>query len=233
MTEEMRAPKRFFGSGSTGDVGGQPYRLALYQLRVSMFGNAILLVMVLLLATALVVLAHRENLRPFFITADLAQNRVFRVEPVYGNVRSFDLVSMTIARRYVVLRETLDGATEETRWAEASWLSNADVQNRFAELMKGKDSPLPVFKQRKRLRSVEVVSSAQVAEDSATRRTFLVEFRLIDREPNQPVETKIYQVTITTEAHDADIKFNDALLNPYGVQVIAYSPPQEKRGAVK
>lgn len=206
---------------------GQPYRLAVWLARWSMLANAVQTVLILILGSSLVVLAHRDNLRPFFITSDVAANRVFRVEPVYGNVNSFDLVTQAIARRYVILRETIDFASEEARWSEASWLASEDVSARFKELMAGKESPLSGFRARRRTRSVEIVSSPMVSNEGGTRRTHLVEFKTTDVEPGIR-EEKVWQATVVTEARDADIKLNDALLNPYGVTVIHYSIAPKK-----
>lgn len=206
---------------------GQPYRLSIWLARWSLMANAVQTVLILILSASLVVLAHRDNIRPFFVTADIAANRVFRVEPVYGNVQSFDLVTQAIARRYVILRETLDFATEESRWLEASWLAAANVSEQFKELMVGKSSPLQAFKSRHRTRAVVIISSPLVSNDGGTRRTHLVEFKTIDTEPGQR-EEKTWQATVVTEARDADIKLNDALLNPYGVTVISYTIAPKK-----
>lgn len=206
---------------------GQPYRLAVWTARMALLGNAIQFVMILILSAGLVVLSSRQTVKPFFITADVAANRVFRVEPVYGNVNAFDLATQAIARRYVILRETLDFASEEIRWREASWLASNEVSARFAEYMNGKESPIQAYKSRKRTRSIEIMASPLVGAEGPTRRTHLVEFKTLDIEP-QGREEKIFQATIVTEARDQDIKLSDALLNPYGINVIAYTVVPKK-----
>jgi type IV secretory pathway component VirB8 len=207
---------------------GQPYRLLLWLTRWSLVANAVQAVMLLCLGAALTVVAHRDNLRPFFITADVASNRVFRVEPAYGNVKTFDLSAMALSRRYVVLRETLDFATEESRWTEASWLAGEKVSEEFKSFMSGKNSPLQSFKQRGRKRSIEILSSPKISDDGPSKRTHLVEFKTIDTEPNGFREEKIFQAVVVTEGRDSDVKFNDALLNPYGITVLSYTVNQKK-----
>lgn len=209
---------------------GQPYRLGLWLLRWSLVANAVQTVALVMLSACLAVVVHRENLRPFFVTADVAANRVFRVEPAYGNVKAFDVTTMAIARRYVVLRETIDFATEESRWSEASWLASEDVSAEFKSIMGGKGSPLAAFKARERKRSIEVIASPQVSNDGGSKRTHLVEFRTTDTETRTGLrEEKVWQAVVVTEAREADVKMNDALLNPYGVTVIAYTV-NPKRG---
>lgn len=209
--------------GRRGEELGQPYRLAVHLLRTSVLINAVLGVAVIVLSASLVVVAHRENLRPFFVTADVASNRAFRVEPIAGNIPAFDLTAQAVVREYIVLRETINFIDDRSRWNKAAWYSKDNVHKDFVELMDGRDSPYNSFKQRDVTRSVEILSSPIVANNGGNSRTLLVEFRMNDHHKGKIIQRKVYQATIIVDTLNELIKYEDALMNPYGIGVISYT----------
>jgi len=200
---------------------GQPYRLLWWVVLGSLTGNVLQGFLLAVAVAAVAQLAGRVDVKPFFVTADLAQNRVFHVEPMYGDVKTYDLVTQTLARQYVVLRETIDHKTESERWRRASWLASEKVSEAFAAIMKAKDSPLEKFRLAERTRAIRIISSPMILS-SGDQRTFTIEFEQTDKRRDVVVEQRQFVATVVMDKSAADVRYEDALLNPYGSVVVHY-----------
>lgn len=200
---------------------GQSYRLLVWVLLASIainvgqaFGNATLV-------AAVAEMASRVEVKPFFITADLATNRVFRVTNAETDMPTYDRVALTLARRYVMLREPLDLQTEATRWVEASWLASEKVSEDFKSLVDKDGSYYKTMRQRGRTREIRIVSSPEAGR-AGRQRTYLIEFEQIDKEKGQEINKRTWIATVVMDAQKGNVRFEDALLNPYGNVVTFY-----------
>ncbi|SMF39232.1 VirB8 protein [Azospirillum oryzae] len=200
---------------------GQPYRLLVWVLLASIainvgqaFGNATLV-------AAVAEMANRVEVKPFFITADLATNRVFRVTNAETDMPTYDRVALTLARRYVMLRESLDLQTEASRWVEASWLASEKVSEDFKSLVDKEGSYYKTMRQRGRTREIRIVASPEAGR-VGRQRTYLIEFEQIDKEKGQEINKRSWIATVVMDTQKGSVRFEDALLNPYGNVVTFY-----------
>src|SRR3546814_4623563 len=78
-----------------------------------------------------------------FVTTAERKAQIVRVEPFTVGMHGFDLLSETMTRRYIELREPIDLQTEVRRWQEVANLSSPEVFNAFKALMRreNKESP--------------------------------------------------------------------------------------------
>ena len=205
---------------------GQSYRAAWWTAHllavvavVSMLGNVGL-------AALIFRLLPLKEVVPMLLTVNDEKNQVVRVEPWDTSTKGHQLMTETLARRYVEMRERIDLHTEPDRWQEVAWMSGEEVWRDFKKLMK-KENPESPFEKRKRdrvTREVEWRATSTIKYDPTRVSVIQVEWESQDfAAGSEPRGRGLWISTLSVTFDEKAVKFEDRYMNPVGFQVVGYS----------
>lgn len=156
-----------------------------------------------------------KEIRIVLVRADPATDKIYRVQPISENVDGFELEFEAKARKFVWAMLTIDAVTQDSRFAEASRVSDPKFFNRFLDehkalIEEALDDGLN--------RSITVETANKVSEKNGFYQ-YAVDFNRIDRVKDaEPVERKLRAYLIMT-ARPQDVAPKDKYTNPLGVIV--------------
>ena len=205
---------------------GQTYRAAWWMAHLFAVGFVVSMLGNVGLAAVIFGLLPLKEVVPMVLTAGDRTNQVVRVEPWDMRTKGHQLLTETLAKRYVELREGIDLQTEPDRWQEVSWMSADPVWNEFRNLMK-RENPDSPFEKRKRERvtrgvSVKVINTVRYQPESMS--VFQVEWEAQDfAAGSDPRGRTSWVSTLSVVFEPKAVKFEDRYMNPVGFQVAGYS----------
>ncbi len=199
---------------------GQSYRKMEWVARASTLGMVIAILLNIALVLLVIQLFPLKETRPYLLVLKDKGDQVVQVEPVAFNTRGLDLLQEGLCRRYVSLRETLDGITEETRWKEIVFLSSEEIWHDFDAQMNPQNNASPLKKHRedKVTRAVVIKVSSMISKG-----VFQVEWESISAHQGQEIERHRWVSTLQVELRPNTYQIDDQFINPIGFTVVNYT----------
>jgi type IV secretory pathway component VirB8 len=216
---------------------GQPYRLAIWLAGLS---SALSIVLAALLVVSLAMNFYLwRTKRTEVVVAGISDTvgGIYHLKPLYQDATTFQMTAQSIARKVVYQRETIDLATETTRWGELNaWMTDELTQS-FGELMRGSDG-MGVYRQwlqRQKHRAVTIVTSPVVetngVQGDGGRLVVLVEWDATDSERGTAPVTRRWTSTVTIESYRSAVRTDEAIINPYGMKITGYAVAEKSLSA--
>jgi len=224
-------PKKASATGPKGTVEphstGQAYRIAIWTTRILAVVCVAEGIAILGLGVLTASLFPLKEVVPMFVTTGDSKDRVVKVEPFAVGMHGFDLLSETMARRYIELRETIDLQSEVGRWQEVAMLSGPDVFNEFKALMSrdNKNSPFEKMKAERLTRAVKVraVNLVYPPAPAAPFAVYQVEWEAVDARLSQEIERRVWVSSLSVAFQQREVRYEDRYMNPVGFTVTGYS----------
>ena len=161
-----------------------------------------------------------KRVEPLLLTISPKSDQVVRIEPFENTTPGFDLMTETVAREYVKLRENIDFQTETMRWERVYWLSSNPVFEIFKNLMNKEGAGAFEKRQLSNVtRSITVLSASTLSNDP---RIVQVEWQSSDSQNGSELERKIWVSTLTIRYDASQVRFEDRYMNPLGFVVTGY-----------
>jgi type IV secretory pathway component VirB8 len=206
---------------------GHAYRVALWTSRVLAVVAAAEALAILGLAVLITGLFPLKEVVPMFVTTGDSKDRVVKVQPFTVGMHGFDLLSETMGRRYVELRETIDLQSEVRRWQEVAQLSSPDVFNEFRAFM-GRDNKNSPFERMKaeritrtvNVRAINLIYPPTPAEPSAV---YQIEWESVDHRLSQEIERRVWVSSLSVQFESREVRYEDRYMNPVGYTVVGYT----------
>lgn len=226
MFSRLRGEAQPAGKAEPHDTG-HAYRVQMWTTRILAVVATVEGLAIAALTLTVTQLFSLKEVVPMFVTTAESKAQIVRVEPFTVGMHGFDLLSETMTRRYVELREPIDLQTEVRRWQEVANLSSPEVFNLFKAVMgrENKDSPFERMKAERLTRAVNIKAVSLVypptqAEPSAIYR---VEFETVDARLSQEIERRVWVASIAVEFQPREVRYEDRYMNPIGYTVVGYS----------
>ena len=199
---------------------GQSYRSMAWVARASTLGLVASIFLNITLVFLVICLFPLKQVQPYLLALKDKGDQVVQIEPISLNTKGMDLLVEGLCRRYVSLRETLDGVGEQARWKDVAFWSSDELWQEFEQLMKPDNpkSPLKKHIDDKVVRSVSIKVSSQVAE-----KVWQVEWEAIHLHNGVEIERNRWVSTLFVEMRENTLKSEDKFLNPIGFTVIGYA----------
>ena len=194
------------------------HRRAVWLLRASVVVNVSLAAALVVAMQAFAALLPLKETRFALLRADPSDDRIYRVEPLSVDVDGFDLMLEKLARRYVRLILTIDGASQDARFREVLAYSDKDFFNRY---LKAHESGVEKALHDGLTRSITVLGAHRVEAVGGTY-LYAVEFAQTDRigEEHRRRELLAF-VRLAARPHAVGETFK--FENPLGLRVLALS----------
>lgn len=195
------------------------HRRMAWLLRLSVGTNVVLAACVVVTIQALVSILPLKETEIALLRADPSDDRIYRVEPISVEVDGFELMLEKLSRRYVRQILTIDGTTQNTRFAEVRDYSDADFFNSYVKTNKGVieeaiDDGLN--------RSITVKGAYQVdAYDGVY--LYVVEFIQTDRIGKEKPKRRHLRAFLELTPRPFEVTAAEKFENPLGIRVIAMS----------
>lgn len=204
---------------STYDTG-QSYRSMAWVARASTLGLVASLLLNISLVFLVVFLFPLKETRPYLLVLKDKGEQVVQIEPIGLNIKGLDLLIEGLCRRYVSLRESIDGITEEERWKQVAFLSSEEIWHDFDGKMnlQNNTSPLKKHREDKVTRAVTIKVSSHVSHD-----VWQVEWESISSHHGQEIERHRWVSTLQVELRPNVYQLEDQFINPIGFTVINYT----------
>ncbi len=226
MFNRFRGEAQPAGKAEPHDTG-HAYRVQMWTTRILAVVATVEGLAIAALTLTVAQLFPLKEVVPMFVTTSESKAQIVRVEPFTVGMHGFDLLSETMTRRYVELREAIDLQSEIRRWQEVALLSTPETFNAFRALMgrENKESPFERMKAERLTRSVNVKAVSLVypptpKEPSAVYR---VEFETVDARLSQEIERRVWVASIAVEFQAREVRYEDRYMNPVGYTVVGYS----------
>ncbi len=199
---------------------GQSYRSMAWVARASTLGMVVSIFLNVALVFLVICLFPLKETQPYLLALKDKGEQVVQIEPISRRTKGLVLLQEGLCRRYVSLRETIDGITEEQRWKEVSFLSSDEIWHDFDSRMNPGHSHSPLKKHRedKVTRAVEIKVSSQVSEG-----VFQVEWESISLHHGQEIERNRWVSTLQAELRENALGIEDQFINPIGFTVVNYT----------
>ncbi len=164
-----------------------------------------------------------KQIQPMLLTVHEKSDQVVHVQPIDINQSGINLLMETLARQYVVWRETIDHQSEEDRWQKLIWFTSDKLYQSFYDLMKPEnpDSPLEKFKKDRVTRSVTLLSVTHLAPSAPN--VWQVEWVSIDTRDGEEIGRNVWVSTLTATCEEKSMGFDDRYINPIGFTVSHYT----------
>lgn len=164
-----------------------------------------------------------KEVKPMLVTFSEQQNQVVRIEPLAKDLQGTDVLLEKLACRYVELRETFDGVTENARLQELMHMSAPELWEAYGALIaeENPQSPFKAFQQSHVTRSVKIKSCFCLAP--AAPDTYRIEWESLDTQEGQEGERKEWVTTLAITLDPREVRFEDKYINPIGFTVIHYA----------
>jgi type IV secretion system protein VirB8 len=205
---------KFINVNDNSRVETKITQIVLFAFFMSLLFNFMLVVVILIM------LPLKEKV-PYFVHFMPKDEQIVYVEQYKQNKQSLRAVKEFLARDYVKKRETIDLASENTRWNLVLFLSNNEMKNIFINLYeKSNESPYKWAVDNNIIRTINIISSSVLSDD-----IYQVEYEAIDtfKATGKIMATTIAIATVKFENNTEQLKGQDYLNNPFGYLVADYS----------
>jgi type IV secretion system protein VirB8 len=200
---------------------GQSYRAMAFIARVSTLGMIVLGMLCIALVCLLIQLFPLKENRPYLLVLKDKGEQVAQIEPIAQGTKGLNLLIEGLCRRYVSLRESIDGLSEEERWKEICFLSSEDVWQDFDNTMnikKNQNSPLKKHREDKVTRGISIKVSSKIAEG-----VWQVEWESFSSRKQEELERHSWVSTLQVELRPGTVTIEDQFINPIGFTVVGYT----------
>ncbi len=206
---------------------GHSYRAFAWISRILGFGFLISILVNIVFAVLFLNLFPLKRVEPLLLTLSPKSDQVVRIEPFEAETQGFNVMTESLARDYVKMRETVDFQTETERWERVYFLSSPFVFETFKNMMnKQGDGVYETRRQNNVTRSVSLSSVSTLSENP---RILQVEWQSIDAQEGITIKRTRWISTITIQYEPTKVKFEDRYMNPLGFVVASYGV-SEKEG---
>ncbi|MBS0184783.1 MAG: type IV secretion system protein [Proteobacteria bacterium] len=207
---------------------GHVYRMLIWVARFLGFGFLMSLFINIVCAVLMINLFPLKTIVPFFITLMPKSEQIVKIEPIEDQEEGFDVMTESLARNYVRLRETLDFQTEADRWKQVFWFSSFEIFENFKALM-NKDQG-GIYESRKEKKLYRDVILLSVSTLSKNPRIVQVEWQGKDYQEGGEIYKKNWVSTLSITYISQNVKFEDRYMNPLGFIVTAYGVSEKSGG---
>lgn len=200
---------------------GQSYRAMAFIARVSTLGMIVLGMLCIALVCLVIQLFPLKENRPYLLVLKDKGEQVAQIEPIAMDTKGLNLLIEGLCRRYVSLRESIDGLSEEERWKEICFLSSEDVWQDFDNTMnikKNQNSPLKKHREDKVTRGISIKVSSKIAEG-----VWQVEWESFSSRKQEELERHSWVSTLQVELRPSTVSIEDQFINPIGFTVVGYT----------
>ena len=200
---------------------GQSYRAMAFIARVSTLGMIVLGMLCIALVCLVIQLFPLKENRPYLLVLKDKGEQVAQIEPIAMDTKGLNLLIEGLCRRYVSLRESIDGLSEEERWKEICFLSSEDVWQDFDNTMnikKNQNSPLKKHREDKVTRGISIKVSSKIAEG-----VWQVEWESFSSRKQEELERHSWFSTLQVELRPGTVTIEDQFINPIGFTVVGYT----------
>ena len=200
---------------------GQSYRAMAFIARVSTLGMIVLGMLCIALVCLVIQLFPLKENRPYLLVLKDKGEQVAQIEPIAMDTKGLNLLMEGLCRRYVSLRESIDGLSEEERWKEICFLSSEDVWQDFDNTMnikKNQNSPLKKHREDKVTRGISIKVSSKIAEG-----VWQVEWESFSSRKQEELERHSWVSTLQVELRPGTVTIEDQFINPIGFTVVGYT----------
>jgi len=200
---------------------GQSYRVMAWVARVSTLGMIVLGMLCIALVCLVIQLFPLKENRPYLLVLKDKGEQVAQIEPIALVTKGLNLLMEGLCRRYVALRESIDGLSEEERWKEVNFLSSEEIWQDFDNTMnlkKNQNSPLKKHREDKVTRGIAIKVSSKIAEG-----VWQVEWESLTHHQGQELEKHSWVSTLQVELRPNTVKIEDQFINPIGFTVVGYT----------
>ncbi|HQS84736.1 MAG: hypothetical protein B7Y25_07390 [Alphaproteobacteria bacterium 16-39-46] len=208
------------------------YRAFAWVSRILGFGFVSSILVNIIFALLCLNLFPLKRVEPLLLTVSPKSDQVVRIEPFDAETNGFDVMTESLARDYVKMRELIDFQTETERWERVYWLSTPSVFETFKNIMQtsgNQSSGQGVYEKRKLdnvTRSLSITSVSTLSKDP---RILQVEWQSVDAEGGLEIKRTRWISTLTIQYVASTVKFEDRYMNPLGFVVVSYGV-SEKQG---
>lgn len=209
---------------------GHEYRLLIWVSRILSCGFIAGIFMNIISGVVILNLFPLKQVCPFFITLTPKSDQIVKVEPLEIETEGFDIMSESLAKTYVKLRETFDFQTEQYRWDQVYWFSSSEIFENFKTLIN--DNDRDIYGERKARKLQRDVIILSVSTLSKNPRILQVEWQSRDHIEGKELAKKNWISTLNISYEAQRIKFEDRYMNPLGFTVSAYGVSEKEDGAL-
>ena len=200
---------------------GHSYRLLIWVSRLFGFGLLVSLLINIINGFLLWNLFPLKQSIPFFVTLSPKSEQIILIEPINMKTNGFDIMTESLARHYVKLRESFDFQTESQRWREVYWLSTPEIFEHFKHLMNNTQNGVyEARKSKKYYRNVTILSVSTLSKDPCI---IQVEWSSQDYCQGDSSLRNHWISTLSIGYSPQNVKFEDRFMNPLGFTVMAYN----------
>ena len=204
---------------------GHSYRAFAWVSRILGFGFLSSILLNIIFAVLFLNLFPLKRVEPLLLTISPKSDQVVRIEPFEAETQGFDVMTESLARDYVKMRETIDFQTETERWERVYWLSSPSVFETFKNMMNKQGSG--IYEKRQRDNVTRSLSMSSLSTLSKNPRILQVEWQSTDYQDGIEINRTRWISTLTIQYEPAGVRFEDRHMNPVGFVVVSYGVSQK------
>ena len=204
---------------------GHSYRSFAWVSRILGFGFLSSILVNIIFAVLFLNLFPLKRVEPLLLTISPKSDQVVRIEPFEAETQGFDVMTESLARDYVKMRETIDFQTETERWERVYWLSSSSVFETFKNMMNKQGSG--IYEKRQRDNVTRSLSMSSLSTLSKNPRILQVEWQSTDYQDGIEINRTRWISTLTIQYEPAEVRFEDRHMNPVGFVVVSYGVSQK------
>lgn len=196
------------------------HRRLAWLLRLSVVVNVGLLASVVVQANAIGALVPLKTTEVALVRGFEPDDRLYQIEPISKDVKGFDLLLESMARRYVRLVLEIDPVTEAERRAEAARMSDGSFWRGFRR---------DRIDTKERSDALSDGMIRHIVVDDATRLVsfdddykLAVDFTQIDERRGQEVGRKALRAYLSMTTRPQSVTAEDRFSNPLGITVLQF-----------
>lgn len=207
----------------------------LEYVKILSFTNVVTLIAIFSLVAVIYSLLPLKEIHPYLVQVKDRSEQVVKIEPIDKNVNGFTVLTEALVRQYVIMRETIDLSSENTRWNQLAFFHSEDLDMFFREFMslENKDSPLVLFSERRLARKIEILSSINFHPSASN--VWQIEWIATDycAKRGDDINKQIFVSTVTVDFVTNNVILSDRLVNPTGFRVVNYVVTRKKQQVIK
>ncbi|MBN2752329.1 MAG: hypothetical protein JXQ84_06440 [Rhodospirillaceae bacterium] len=203
------------------------HRRLAWMFRLSVMMNVSLGVVVIVLASAISTLVPLKTTQIALLRIEPSTDRVVqvdpatrvRIEPITKNVKGFDLLMESFARRYVTLVKPMDTVSQASRMTEARGFSDKDFWETFA---KERLTEYEAAVKTGLTRSV-TIETAERLPTRGPKRLYAVDFTQTDHRSGKEKTSLALRAYLTVTTREQTVRDDERYENPLGIRVLGMS----------
>ncbi len=155
-----------------------------------------------------------------FLQVEPKGEQVVLVEPLEKTTPAHALVSESLGREYVILRETIDPVVDNLKMGRLNLYSSTKLHEAYEKLLKDEASQINQFRYQDLKREVRIESSVLLDEN-----TLQINWHAVDRQADNGIvrEEKNFTSLLKFNFDRVKLKGEAVYLNPLGFVVQAYT----------